>query len=498
MTVRLAERCDVDRATASQAYHASLLMYVGCMTDAHVTTSIFAGTHGGAHDARPVRLAGRDHARRGTGAPGIRRSAAADGSSRWRGGSRARPTRVRPQFAAMCEVAELLADRHRRAWRRAEALPVPDRAVGRQGRARPRAGRRDPARDPADACRARRGVPTRDRWRRPCGRDDPTASGSRVRPRRRAHVRPPRVGDVPGRRRSLIGVGRDPRRGTRAARLARTARRSTGRSTAIGTSAEISSPYLAGHSAGVAERAAAGARACGLDEADVRRVRRAGLLHDVGRVAVHPRVWEMPGPLDADAWEQVRLHAYHARARDPPLPVPRGACGDRLCPPRTTRRERVSPRLAGRRPAPARSAPRRRRRVPGAHGAPRVPSCVRRRSGRGDPPRRSEGRPARRRDGGRRARRAPVSRRRASSARPVSPTARCKSSACWRVGSRRSRWGARSASRSRPPTGTSRTPTGRSASRPARAPRCSRWSTASSHGEDSRSRIDLATPSVGS
>jgi HD-GYP domain-containing protein (c-di-GMP phosphodiesterase class II) len=81
--------------------------------------------------------------------------------------------------------------------------------------------------------------------------------------------------------------------------------------TAIGAFAEISSPYLAGHSAGVAERAAAGARACGRDEADVRRVRRAGLLHDVGRVAVHPRVWEMRGPLDADAWEQVRLHAYH-------------------------------------------------------------------------------------------------------------------------------------------------------------------------------------------
>ncbi len=34
-------------------------------------------------------------------------------------------------------------------------------------------------------------------------------------------------------------------------------------------------------------------------------------MHDVGRVAVHPRVWQKPGPLTADEWEQVRLHAYH-------------------------------------------------------------------------------------------------------------------------------------------------------------------------------------------
>lgn len=40
-------------------------------------------------------------------------------------------------------------------------------------------------------------------------------------------------------------------------------------------------------------------------------VRRAALVHDVGRVAVHPRIWQKPGPLTADEWEQVRLHAYH-------------------------------------------------------------------------------------------------------------------------------------------------------------------------------------------
>ncbi|MFN2489210.1 MAG: HD-GYP domain-containing protein [Actinomycetota bacterium] len=38
---------------------------------------------------------------------------------------------------------------------------------------------------------------------------------------------------------------------------------------------------------------------------------RAGLVHDLGRVAVHPRIWQKPGPLTADEWEQVRLHPYH-------------------------------------------------------------------------------------------------------------------------------------------------------------------------------------------
>jgi HD-GYP domain-containing protein (c-di-GMP phosphodiesterase class II) len=40
-------------------------------------------------------------------------------------------------------------------------------------------------------------------------------------------------------------------------------------------------------------------------------IRRAGFVHDLGRVAVHARIWQKPGPLTADEWEQVRLHPYH-------------------------------------------------------------------------------------------------------------------------------------------------------------------------------------------
>jgi HD-GYP domain-containing protein (c-di-GMP phosphodiesterase class II) len=80
---------------------------------------------------------------------------------------------------------------------------------------------------------------------------------------------------------------------------------------AMGNFADLMSPYLAGHSAGVAELAGAAAQRCGLDGVAAESIRRAGLVHDLGRVAVHPRIWQKPGPLTADEWEQVRLHAYH-------------------------------------------------------------------------------------------------------------------------------------------------------------------------------------------
>jgi DNA-binding CsgD family transcriptional regulator len=41
-------------------------------------------------------------------------------------------------------------------------------------------------------------------------------------------------------------------------------------------------------------------------------LRRAALVHDIGRVAVPARVWAKPGPLTRAEQEQVRLHAYHS------------------------------------------------------------------------------------------------------------------------------------------------------------------------------------------
>jgi HD-GYP domain-containing protein (c-di-GMP phosphodiesterase class II) len=73
---------------------------------------------------------------------------------------------------------------------------------------------------------------------------------------------------------------------------------------------DLISPHLTGHSTGVGELAAAAAAASGLDPATIQVTRRAGLVHDVGRVSVAAAVWEKPGPLTVDEREQVRLHPY--------------------------------------------------------------------------------------------------------------------------------------------------------------------------------------------
>ena len=80
---------------------------------------------------------------------------------------------------------------------------------------------------------------------------------------------------------------------------------------AVGDFADLVSPDLVGHSAGVARLAAEAGRHCGLADGVVRDLRRAGAVHDVGRVAISAGVWRKPRPLSPDEWEQVRLHAYH-------------------------------------------------------------------------------------------------------------------------------------------------------------------------------------------
>ena len=39
-------------------------------------------------------------------------------------------------------------------------------------------------------------------------------------------------------------------------------------------------------------------------------MRRAALVHDVGRVGIPSGIWDRPGPLSAEQWERVRLHSY--------------------------------------------------------------------------------------------------------------------------------------------------------------------------------------------
>ena len=79
---------------------------------------------------------------------------------------------------------------------------------------------------------------------------------------------------------------------------------------AIANFVDLKSPYSLGHSRAVAELAAAAGAQLGLSEAEVRTLRRAGLVHDFGRLGVSNAIWDKRGPLGAGEWERVRLHPY--------------------------------------------------------------------------------------------------------------------------------------------------------------------------------------------
>lgn len=77
---------------------------------------------------------------------------------------------------------------------------------------------------------------------------------------------------------------------------------------AFGAIIDGKSPFTFDHSARVAAYAVAIGRRAGLDAASVRRLRRAGLVHDMGKLTVPNSILEKPGALSADEWTVVRQH----------------------------------------------------------------------------------------------------------------------------------------------------------------------------------------------
>ncbi|MDJ0341012.1 HD domain-containing protein [Streptomyces sp. PH10-H1] len=80
---------------------------------------------------------------------------------------------------------------------------------------------------------------------------------------------------------------------------------------ALGDLADLKSPYLRGHSRGVAVLAQQAARHLGASDDETAMVRRAALVHDLGRIAVPSRIWDKSGRLTALEQEAIRLHSYH-------------------------------------------------------------------------------------------------------------------------------------------------------------------------------------------
>jgi HD-GYP domain-containing protein (c-di-GMP phosphodiesterase class II) len=79
---------------------------------------------------------------------------------------------------------------------------------------------------------------------------------------------------------------------------------------AIGEFAELKSPWLMGHARGVAGLAAEAGQSSGLPDGEVRALRRAAFVHDIGRLGVSNAIWDKPAALTRSELERVRLHPY--------------------------------------------------------------------------------------------------------------------------------------------------------------------------------------------
>jgi HD-GYP domain-containing protein (c-di-GMP phosphodiesterase class II) len=308
IAMRIADRLGIDGESVSQTYFACLLSHSGCTTDAHVTTEIFGDS-----------LLARFHpVRYGSGREvltGLVR-ALPDPESRGlvRAGQVARrlprmAREMRPHLTATCEVAGMLAEglglsgsvrglfAHRfERWdghgplgrAKGDEIPLPMRIVqlavdaafqrllgGEERVVRVVRERARHAFDPEIAACLADHAGEILAWDEHASVWEETLS---------CEPRTPLLLDGEALDRALA---------------------------AMGNFADLISPYLAGHSAAVAELAAAAAQRGRMDDAGVAALRHAALVHDLGRVAVPARIWQKPGPLNADEWEQVRLHAYY-------------------------------------------------------------------------------------------------------------------------------------------------------------------------------------------
>ncbi|MGH2754862.1 MAG: HD domain-containing phosphohydrolase [Actinomycetota bacterium] len=309
VATRLAASLGVDPETASQTYYTCLLSHSGCTTDAHVTAEIFGDsltTH-----FFPVMYGSRREALTGIirALPGPERAGLARALDIGRRLPKA-AREQRPHLTAMCEVAQMLAEEvglgpsvsnllaHlTERWDgkgplgrgKGEGIPLPMRIVhvAMDATLHGLLGDDDHV---VEVVRKRAGQ----------GLDPEVATCLAGDAKEILAVDgPASVWD------ETLACEPQPHLTLAGGAIERAL-------SAVGSFADLISPHLSGHSAGVAELAAAAARRCRLDPSEVDAIKRAAFVHDVGRAAVGAGTWQKPGPLTADEWEQVRLHPYHS------------------------------------------------------------------------------------------------------------------------------------------------------------------------------------------
>ncbi len=76
---------------------------------------------------------------------------------------------------------------------------------------------------------------------------------------------------------------------------------------------DVKSPFTHTHSSRVSSIAVGIAKALGMSEKDLTLIRRASLLHDIGKLSVPNSILDKPGKLTAQEWETMRLHPYYTQ-----------------------------------------------------------------------------------------------------------------------------------------------------------------------------------------
>jgi HD-GYP domain-containing protein (c-di-GMP phosphodiesterase class II) len=310
IAMRLAERLGIDPETASQTYFACLLFYVGCTAGAEVEARIFGEDHALTKYGAPNRFGSRPEM-----VAGLLRAVAPPGSdpfSRARqlvGGVPKLARALREQVAALCEVAQMLTDR----------LGLPP-AVGAlfghsaerwDGHGQPRHARGDEIPLSMRIVHVARDAALQQML-------GGTESAVRiVRDRAGKAFDPTIARQLADGAAEILAVEGDASAWDEVLACEPTPQLTLEGDAidralaAMGDFADLASPYLVGHSRGVAEQASAAAKALGANDPELVAIRRAAFVHDLGRVAVPVRIWQKPGPLTPDDWEKVRLHAYH-------------------------------------------------------------------------------------------------------------------------------------------------------------------------------------------
>lgn len=74
---------------------------------------------------------------------------------------------------------------------------------------------------------------------------------------------------------------------------------------------DAKSPFTYRHSNGVADAAIAIGKHLSLDSDELDLLRRAALLHDIGKLSVPNSILEKPGKLDSDEWNVIKRHPYY-------------------------------------------------------------------------------------------------------------------------------------------------------------------------------------------